>query len=273
MTRFAIIGFGEVGGIFARDLLADGAESVHVFDVSPDALTRANAVAGVIPHSIAAAAAGAADIVFVCVTAAAVPAAAASLAGGLDHAPLVVDVNSVSPATKQIAARTVQVAGGRYVEAAVMSSVPSRGLRTPMLLGGPHAATLAEVMAPFRLDARVFSEEVGRASAVKMCRSVMIKGLEALVTESLLAARYYGVESEVLRSLNDTLPHPDWLAQSRYLIGRSVRHGRRRAEEMREVAVTVREAGIDPLMSVAIAERQEWAAGRAAVLGPISTRD
>jgi 3-hydroxyisobutyrate dehydrogenase-like beta-hydroxyacid dehydrogenase len=206
--------------------------------------------------------------VFVCVTAGSTLAAAKSLAGGLGRAPFVVDVNSVSPATKQEAAQFVTEAGGRYVEAAVMTSVPPKGLRSPMLLGGPYAQAFAELMAPFDMQLRVFSDRIGEASSVKMCRSVMIKGLEALTTECMLAARHYGVEQEVLRSLADTLPHEDWPGLARYVISRALLHGKRRAEEMREVARTVQEAGVEPLLSRSIAVRQDWAYEQGRRLSP-----
>jgi 3-hydroxyisobutyrate dehydrogenase len=113
------------------------------------------------------------------------------------------------------------------------------------------------------LDARVFSQDIGKASAAKMCRSVMVKGVEALLGECLLTARHYGVEATVLGSLGDLLPNPDWERLARYMISRSLVHGKRRAEEMREVARTVDEAGIEPWMSRATAERQDWAWGTA----------
>ncbi|MDJ0391168.1 DUF1932 domain-containing protein [Roseomonas sp. E05] len=271
MTRFAIIGFGEVGGIFARDLRAGGAEAIHAFDIAPAARQRA-AAAGATVHDSAAAAAAQAEVVFVPVTAGSALAAAQSLAGGLDHAPFVVDVNSVSPATKQAAAEAVEKAGGRYVEAAVMASVPPKGLRSPILLGGPHAAAFQALMAPFGMNLTPFPGPIGKASSVKMCRSVMVKGLEALTTECMLAARHYGVEQEVLRSLSDTLPHEDWRGLARYVISRALIHGRRRAEEMREVARTVQEAGVDPLLSAPIAERQDWAAARGREMGAEALR-
>jgi 3-hydroxyisobutyrate dehydrogenase-like beta-hydroxyacid dehydrogenase len=99
-----------------------------------------------------------------------------------------------------------------------------------------------------------------------MCRSIMIKGLEALTTECMLTARHYGVEREVLASLGDTLPHKDWPTLARYVMSRALIHGRRRAEEMREVARTVQEAGLAPLQSTATAERQDWAADQGKVL-------
>jgi 3-hydroxyisobutyrate dehydrogenase-like beta-hydroxyacid dehydrogenase len=266
MPRFAIIGFGEVGSIFARDLRGGGATEIHAFDVLDTARDRAREF-GATVHATAAEAASQADIVFVPVTAGSALAAAQSLAGRLGHAPYVVDVNSVSPATKQAAGRAVEQAGGRYVEAAVMSSVPPKGLRSPILLGGAHARNFMALMAPFGMDLTFFSEEVGKASSVKMCRSVMVKGLEALTTECMLAARHYGVEKEVLQSLSDTLPHEDWRGLARYVISRALIHGKRRAEEMREVARTVQEAGLDPLLSAPIAERQDWAAARGREMG------
>jgi len=266
MTGFAIVGFGEVGGIFARDLRAGGAGAIHAYDVLPAARDRA-AASGATVHGSAAEAAAAAEVVFVCVTAGSALEAGRSLLGGLSGAPFVVDVNSVSPSTKIGIGHAVSAAGGRYVEAAVMSSVPPRGLRSPILLGGPDAAAFMALMAPFGMDLSVFSEEVGKASSVKMCRSVMVKGLEAITTECLLAARHYGVEKEVLASLRDTIPHEDWRGLARYVISRALIHGKRRAEEVREVAVTVREAGLEPLMSRAIAERQDWAAAQGRAMG------
>lgn len=260
--KVAMIGFGEVGGIFATDLVQAGAE-LSVFDIDPGAQARA---AGLAAHTVSDAARGAA-IVFVCVTAGSVMDAMRSLEGGLGHGPFVVDVNSIAPGTKQAAARLIEAAGGRYVEAAVMASVPPKRLRTPMLLGGPHAAGFIEAARPFGMDLTDYSPEIGRASSVKMCRSVMIKGIEALTTECMLAARHYGVENDVLRTLGDTLPHPDWPALARYVISRALIHGKRRAEEMREVARTVSDAGLEPLLSTAIAKRQDWAWRRGAEMG------
>ena len=262
--RTAIIGYGEVGGIFARDLVAGGAP-VAAFDTLPAAQGRALAD-GRGAVSAHAAVAGA-EVVFVCVTAGSVLDAMRSLQGGLGHAPFVVDVNSIAPQTKQDSARIVEAAGGRYIEAAVMASVPPKGLRTPMLLGGQHVDAFIAHMAPFNLDLTNFSPEIGRASSVKMCRSVMIKGIEALTTECMLAARHYGVEDDVLRTLGETLPHPDWHALARYVISRALIHGKRRAEEMREVVKTVQDAGVAPMASRAIVERQDWAWRQGVAMG------
>jgi 3-hydroxyisobutyrate dehydrogenase-like beta-hydroxyacid dehydrogenase len=141
-----------------------------------------------------------------------------------------------------------------------MTPIPPKRIASPMLLGGPHAAAFLECAAPLGFCARVFSESIGQASAVKMCRSVIIKGVEALLAESMLAARSYGIEKPVLDSLSDLLPVGDWEKLAHEFISRALKHGTRRAEEMREAAKTVDEAGIAPLMALAAAERDDWAA-------------
>jgi 3-hydroxyisobutyrate dehydrogenase-like beta-hydroxyacid dehydrogenase len=130
----------------------------------------------------------------------------------------------------------------------------------PLLLGGEHAGELALLLSAWGMDAKAVSEKLGVASAIKMCRSIMIKGLEALVIESYATARRYGVEDHVLPTLAETFPSIDWHDQGRYFFSRVVQHGQRRAEEMRESAHTVREAGMEPLMATAIAAKQQWVA-------------
>jgi 3-hydroxyisobutyrate dehydrogenase-like beta-hydroxyacid dehydrogenase len=257
-----LIGFGEVGQILSADL-ANAAE-LSAYDILFD---RPDSVPSRVlkSHKVRAGrsakdAANGVDIVLSAVTAASDLDAARSVAEGLKRGAFYVDFNSASPGTKQQAAAIVESAGGRYVEAAVMSPFPPKRLATSMLLGGPHAGEfLVHARALGFGGASVFSDRVGPASATKMCRSVMIKGIEALLAESMLAARYYGVEKDVLASLSDLLPVGDWEKLARYMISRSLEHGTRRAEEMREVAATVHEAGIEPLMSSAAAERQDWA--------------
>ncbi|HYI84630.1 MAG TPA: DUF1932 domain-containing protein [Acetobacteraceae bacterium] len=272
LESIAIIGFGEVGGILARDLRAAGVGRIAAYDIAfADAASpqsRAARDQGAAVCASAAEAAGRAGLVISSVTAGAALHAARAAAGGLRHGPFFLDVNSVSPGTKREAASVVERAGGRYVEAAVMTSVPPHGIRSPMLLGGPHAAAFIALAEPFDMRLTALSPEIGAASSVKMCRSVMIKGLEALTTECLLAARYYGVERPVLASLADTLPHEDWRRLARWMISRPLVHGRRRAEEMREVARTVREAGIEPILSAPTSVRQDWSAERGRELPP-----
>jgi 3-hydroxyisobutyrate dehydrogenase-like beta-hydroxyacid dehydrogenase len=270
----AIIGFGEVGQIFARQFADAGVGEIAVYDiVFPDANAQQTKAASTGPWTKCASAHDAtmnADVVISAVTAAS--AADAAMSAVMTKGAFFWDLNSVSPEAKIGAADIIEKVGGRYVEAAIMSSVPPKGIHSPMLLGGPHARDFITQMAPFTLDLTAYSDEIGTASAVKMCRSVLIKGLEALLVESMLAARHYGVERDVLASLGDLIPHPDWPKQAAYMISRALIHGRRRAEEVREVASAVFDAGVEPLMSRAIAQRQDWAADQGARVAPATLK-
>jgi len=263
--RIALVGFGEVGQTLATDLVQREVRTPTAWDLlfrDPDSIpSRALRAGSVRAASGAAEAVADADVVISAVTAAQCVAAARDASEALAPGTFFVDLNSVAPRTKSEAAAIVNARGARYVESAVMSPIGPRRIASPMLLGGPHAAAFMEIARTLGFaGARVHSDVIGQASAAKMCRSVVVKGIEALITESMLTARHYGVEPAVLESLRDLFPGADWSTLARYMISRSLKHGRRRAEEMREVARTVADAGIEPDMSVAAARRQDWAA-------------
>jgi len=264
-TRVCLLGFGEVGQALVADFRSAGISAMSSFDVlftDPNsAPSRAAIAADVRASKSAKDAVAEADLVVCAVTAAQDLAAAQSVAGHMKPSAYFLDVNSVSPGVKQQAASIIESGGARYVEAAIMSPISPKRIASPMLFGGPHAATFLPLAQRLGFSgAQEFSDQIGKASAAKMCRSVMIKGMEALLTESLLTARHYGVESTVLDSLRNLFPGENWPVLARYMISRSMIHGRRRAEEMREVAKTVSEAGLDSHMSAASAQRQDWAA-------------
>lgn len=267
--HIGLVGHGEVGGIFAAGLRSQVA-SVAAWDLKfAQPATRAAEVARAQAAGVQAcdgmqALCEASNLVISAVTASNTLAVAEEAARHLRPGTLFLDLNSASPGTKQQAAALVDARGAHYVEAGVMTSVPPYGIRVPMLLGGARAAELATVLAGWGMDAKAVSDRLGVASAIKMSRSVMIKGLEALVIESYATARAYGVEDHVLPTLQETFPSIDWSRQGAYFFSRVVQHGKRRAEEMREAARTVQEAGFDPLMTAAIADKQQWVADQAA---------
>ena len=265
----ALIGLGEVGRVLAEDL-ADGC-SLSAWDTAfdePD--SRAARNARELPVRVAAGAADAvhsAELVFSAVTAANDLSAAGDVARGIARGAWFVDLNSASPSQKREAAALIDAAGGRYVEAAVMSPIYPLRIGSPMLLGGPHASDFVDVAAGLGLSgAQFFAPSVGPAAATKLCRSVVVKGLEALLMESMLTARTWEVEQPVLDSLSNLLPGADWTKLAEYMIRRSIEHGERRSQEMVEAASTVHDAGVDPLMATATARRQAWADGHRAAL-------
>jgi 3-hydroxyisobutyrate dehydrogenase-like beta-hydroxyacid dehydrogenase len=268
MIEVTVLGLGEVGTVLAEDL----AGTVTAWDIAftdHEGAAAANARRlGVPTADNASDSVRAADVVISAVTAANALSAARSVAGGIRPRCWFLDLNSAAPDQKQAAADVIEAASGCYVEAAVMSPIMPDRLAAPILLGGPHAGEFAEVARALGFTGtEVYADVVGPASATKLCRSVVIKGVEALLTEALLAAREWRVEGRVLASLSNLLPADDWEKLAAYMISRSLEHGARRAEEMHEAAATVAGTGIEPVMAEAIARRQDWAAAhRPAVL-------
>ena len=259
-----LVGYGEVGRILAEDLRAQcvkvGAIDLKLGGPQAVALREHASAHGVRLAGSHAELAASADLIVSAVTANQTVAVAQACAPALRPGAWFLDFNSASPGAKQRAAALIDGVDGRYVEAAVMTSIPPYRIKVPLLLGGAQAAALLPQLAALGFVGKVASEKLGVASATKMCRSVMIKGLEAMVIESFTTARAYGVEDDVLASLAETFPGIDWEQQGAYFFQRAIEHGRRRSEEVREVAATVREIGLEPWSASGTAERQAWVA-------------
>ena len=263
LHRIALVGFGEAGSILGADLAASGRDVV-TYDILLDVpapralmLEKAGQARVATADSLSAAIEGA-DLVISAVTASSSADVAAGAGKTLRAGQVFLDINSCSPDTKRSNAVAVQSSGADYVEAAVMAPVPPQRLQVPMLLGGRRAEELVPALQALGLNVSFIATGIGVASAVKMCRSVVIKGLEALAVESLLAARRFGAETEVLASLQGTFPQMGWQEKlPDYLISRVAEHGRRRAAEMREVAHTLESVGVEPTMARATAVRHD----------------
>jgi 3-hydroxyisobutyrate dehydrogenase-like beta-hydroxyacid dehydrogenase len=261
--RIAVIGFGEAGTILGADLVAAGCD-VATYDILFDVREARDGMRAKAERARVRAADSLGDavkdaqLVISAVTASSSGDVASGAAKYLRAGQIFLDINSCSPAKKQSSAQALETSGADYVEAAVMAPVPPQRLKVPMLLGGRRAADVALALAKLGMNATAIATDIGVASAVKMCRSVVIKGIESLAVESMLAARQFGAEEQVLASLNQTYPGIGWdKGLPDYLISRVAEHGRRRAAEMREVARTLQDVGIVPTMSTAIAERQD----------------
>ncbi len=265
----ALIGFGEAGETFARagewhgrargwDLLAERRALMPAQGVEP-AGDPAQALAG-------------AQIVLSLVTADAALEAARAYAPLLTAGALWCDMNSVAPATKREAARVVAAAGARYVDVAVMAPV-DKGFAVPLLLAGEAAQEAAALLGTLGFaDTRVVGADIGPASAIKMIRSVMVKGIEALTFECAAAAQAAGVFDEVMASLDASERDWNWARKVAYNRERMETHGARRAAEMEEVCRTLADLEVEPVMSRGTVARQRAAAkdklGARAQTGP-----
>jgi 3-hydroxyisobutyrate dehydrogenase-like beta-hydroxyacid dehydrogenase len=257
------IGFGEAGSTLARGLRSAGIERIFAYDIKlgdPLIRDRAREAQTTIVDS-SSDLAEAATILFSTVTSSSALDAAREAVAYLSPQHTYADLNSVSPALKQDIERVVNATGATFVEAAVMAPVKPYGHQVPMLLGGEGAAAFAATMRPFGMRLEVLAgAKVGSAAAVKMCRSIVVKGIEALLFECVMAATKFQANDLVFASLKETWPGIDWKKLADYTSGRVVVHGERRAREMEEVAETLRAIGIDPIMAEATARRQDWSA-------------
>ena len=254
--KIGFIGFGEAARSICQGLAGEGATGLSAFDNQERPPEEGVAMT----DSLEALLAGA-DVVFSAVTAAVALDVANQAAAHLSERHFYVDINSVSPETKIEIGKAITASGARFVEAAVMAGVPPLKHKVPMLLAGEAAPALIGMMAPLGMAMEDFGPELGRAAAAKMFRSVMVKGMEALLQECVLGADRYGVADKVLESIGDGYPGIDWKKLANHLIGRTAIHGERRAHEMEEVSDTLESLGIEPMMSRAAAKRIAWAAG------------
>jgi 3-hydroxyisobutyrate dehydrogenase-like beta-hydroxyacid dehydrogenase len=252
----AIMGFGEAAQTFVGDRRWQG--QAFTFDIKTDTpATRAAKLADYARlhatpcESVAEAVREAATILSL-VTADQAAIAAAAAAAHLKAGALFLDMNSVAPSTKRSAAAHVHARGGRYVDVAIMAPVRPAALEVPVLVSGANAPEAVAVLKALGFaQVREVGDDIGRASCIKMVRSVLIKGVEAAAAECLLAADAGGVIDDVLASLS-----PAWREQLNYNLERVLTHGMRRAAEMEEVALTLRDLGVEPLLTERAAARQ-----------------
>lgn len=271
--QVGFIGFGEAGYTIGKGLRAAGLDQLFAYDIAWQSGDRGGLIrrraqdAGATLVATPSELAAAATVLLSTVTCGSAldaarqnaPYLTGSSDGDAQH--LYADLNSVSPDVKRRIGDVIATADAAFVEAAVMAPVGPYGQRVPMLLGGPGAERFVKTMGPFDMRLQILpGAAIGTAAAVKMCRSVVVKGLEALLTECALGANQYGATEHVFASLQESYPGIDWKKLADYNINRLVVHGERRAREMEEVAETLRDAGVEPIMAAATAQRQDWSA-------------
>jgi 3-hydroxyisobutyrate dehydrogenase-like beta-hydroxyacid dehydrogenase len=257
--RIGFVGFGEAAYHIAKGLRQPGISSIAAFDIKvTDKIRQRAQETGTRLVETNRELAESCDVIMSAVTAHQALNAAEQNASYLRAAHLYADLNSVSPGVKQSIARVIEASGAHFAEIAMMAPVPPYGHKVPMLAGGAGAPEFVEKLSPFGISAEIVSREVGTAAATKMFRSIIVKGLEALLTECVLGASRYNADERVFASLAESFPGIDWKQLADYMVGRVVVHGERRAREMEEVAATLREIDIEPIMAEAIVRRMDW---------------
>ena len=257
--QIGFVGFGEAAYHIAKGLRQSGIASISAFDINVTDKVRQRAQeAETLLVETNGELAQSCDILLSAVTADQALNCRRTKRAASDRRHIYADLNSVSPGVKQSIARVIEASGARFAEIAMMAPVPPYGHKVPMLAGGAGAQEFVDQLAPFGISAEIVSREVGTAAATKMFRSIIVKGMEALITECVLGATRYHADERVFASLGETFPGINWKELADYMVGRVVVHGERRAREMEEVAATLREIDIEPIMAEAIVRRMDW---------------
>jgi len=261
--RIGFIGFGEAGRAFRDSLAAtDPSLAFTAFDrllegEGPDGPCRAALRERAATEADRATGMPDADWIVCAVTADQSLEAAVDACTWLRPGQVFLDVNSVSPDRKRETSARVSATGAVYVDMAVMAPVHPKGHRTPVLLAGPVDDGLVDRLAALGFAFEVVGPEPGAATAIKMVRSLFVKGLEAITVEALLAAEASGCRDDILASLSGSYPGLGWPAFAGYEFERTMRHGARRAAEMRESAATLDALGLHGALARAIADVQD----------------
>lgn len=254
MTKIAMIGFGEAAQSIAAGLKGRTGLELSAFDLrfgdpaAAPALRQAAAERAVTTLDDISGIASA-DIVLSLVVGSATRAAAASAAPHMRDGAVYIDLNSVGSETKQIAASEIARGKGSFIDGAVMAPVPRHAEKVPIVMAGERAAEMAERLNGFGMNVEAVGDQPGQASALKMIRSVMIKGVEALLIEALTSAEKVGVTERILDSVQESFPGLNWREIADYYLSRTFEHGARRVTEMTEAANTIESLGLDAHMS------------------------
>jgi 3-hydroxyisobutyrate dehydrogenase-like beta-hydroxyacid dehydrogenase len=257
--RIGFLGYGEAGRAFHEGLTGPGI-TVVAYDrllqgLTSQAMCQAMTERGAdVARSLEQLAT--ADWIFSAVTADQSLAAAEDLAPYLRPGHLLIDINSVSPERKRATASLVSAQSATYLDMAVMAPVHPRRHATPVLIAGPQAEALLPQLSALGFQAEIAGSQIGAATAIKMVRSLFVKGLEALTVETLLAAEAAGCFDYILGSLSASYPGLDWPDFASYQFERTLRHGARRAAEMRESAETLAALGLQGTLADEIADVQ-----------------
>lgn len=247
LRRACVFGLGEAGSLIAGDLALSGVE-VHGYDPAAGATPP-----GVSRHPDPRAAVAGADLVLGITAAADAPAALAQALDAIPRRAVYADVSTASAGLKQRLAASAAGAGIGFADVALMAPVPGAGLRTPALASGPAARAFVALVGPLGMPVEHAGDEAGLAATRKLLRSVVMKGLAALVVESTRAATAAGLADETWGNVVAQLAAADE-ALIRRLVTGTAPHATRRLQEMEASAELLTELGVEPIMTRATIE-------------------
>jgi 3-hydroxyisobutyrate dehydrogenase-like beta-hydroxyacid dehydrogenase len=260
--RLGLVGYGEIGSTLGKGLRGAGLQTITCYDKYAfdgpyaDLIQSRAKEAGVKLVRSNQELADAADLIFSVTPGSASLESAAAFAPCLTRRHIFSDFASATPKIKKGVAERLGRTGALLGDGSI-EGTPLQGYSMRMLSSGPSGERVRDHLVPWGMQIEFVGQDLGRASGIKILRSVLIKGIEALTDEMLLAARHYGIDEIVLASASKTLARP-WMDTVHSLTPSGVIHAKRRAEELEMSAEAVQDAGIEPIMARAIAARLRW---------------
>ena len=254
--KTTIIGSGQVGLCWAEALTTNAAQTVSLSDPQPPAAAVSwSERSGVPIRPDVSTWIADQDVVLVCVPGSVLPFVIDPLVQHLSPGATIVDMTTAAAQAKREAAAKAAAAGLDYVDIAITGAVALSGVRTPLLYAGPHIPAVQELLASAGAPVRVLPDSApGDAVTVKLLRSVIMKGLEALAIEALPAARTYGVLDQLYAVLGDVdqSPFTDLLKS---MVATHPAHAVRRHAEVLEAAAQLERADHSAELTRNVAEK------------------
>lgn len=242
----AMLGLGEAGSTLARDLITAGA-AVRSWDPLPKAIPD-----GVIfTHNNREAVEGS-DVVISVNWASVSVEVAQEVADSLQSHQIYVDINTASPQKKGQVAQAIEAAGIRFVDAALMGPVPIKGIGTAVYASGTGAEVFHERLTPFGMPITILDDRPGSAATHKLIRSIMYKGVAAVVMECLEAAQALDMEDYAREQIMTILNNESMI--DRFVKG-SHKHATRRMQEMEAVVEMLDGLDLDAFTSQAAVQK------------------
>lgn len=258
------IGFGEAASGISRGLKESGLENIYFYDAFYNKepmgkliMKRAEEAQVLLCESEEVLAKNAQVIMSSVIARVAVD-AARTISPFLTENHIYIDTNSASPMVKEEVADVITSTGAKFVDAALMGPIPAFLSRVPVLASGNGAHEFYELMTPYNMNINCIGDKPGQASAIKMFRSIFMKGYVTLLLETMVAANKYSASDMVLNSIAETMDKDDFMETVRLLVTRGVIHAERRAFEMNEVLKTLNAIGVDSTMSEATQKKLQW---------------
>ena len=261
--KVGFVGFGEAASSIAAGLHEEGLEDLLCYDIMQDDPrgkarfdTRLAACHGS-KLSSGAEVCGRADIVFSAAPSNFAVAAAQGAMDGIHTGMVFVDVSTATPKEKRHICAMVSEKGGLFVDAAMMGSLLSDRHKVSMLLSGPGAAKMKEMMDPYHMRLKLVTGEAGTATSIKFIRSITAKGISALLVESLQTAQKFGVEETIVDSFLDSYGEGFLKIINGYTSG-AIIHAARREYEGQNVVDFLKSEDLPYTMAEATREKLAW---------------